>query len=172
MVEVARQRRPGLSLLGHQGEAASRAHQRAEASTKVERRDVTTVEGNIQAAFSGMASASIQHVGRAVDALQGQARVNERNEEAAVANSEFERRPGGPTNHVCVDRVVGERGTRWHPSVVGNGDHAVVRCAHREPVDKPGGVSHSGILLDIRQLDRDRELSPRGSRRSIGQSAD
>jgi hypothetical protein len=50
---------------------------------------------NIQAALSGM-PASIQHVGRAVDAFQGQARFNERNEEAAVANTEFERRPRAP----------------------------------------------------------------------------
>jgi hypothetical protein len=96
-----------------------------------------------------MTPASIQHVGRAVDAFQGQARFNERNEEAAVANTELERRPSGPTNHVCVDRVVGERGTRWHPSVVGDSDHAVIRCAHRQPVDKSGSVTHTGILLGI-----------------------
>ena len=64
MVEVAGQRRPGPSLLGHQGEAASRAHQRAESSTKIERRDVTTVEDNVQAALSDMTSAPIQHLGR------------------------------------------------------------------------------------------------------------
>ena len=113
---------------------------------KVERRDVTTVEDSIHAAFRGMTPAAIQHVGRAVDALQGEARFNERDEEAAVADTELERRPSGPTNHGRVDRVVEERGTRWQPRVVGDGDHAVIRCADRQPVDEPGSVTHAGIL--------------------------
>jgi hypothetical protein len=141
-------------LLEDQREAAGRAHESAVTSREHERSDVTVVEHHVKVAARCMAPAVIEHVRAAVDTLEGQPFLNEREEEPSRANSEFERTTIGMTDHVSVDGVVGKSAARCQPGVVGEGNDTLVRRVDRQPVDEPRGNTHGHILLKRGEVDR------------------
>lgn len=89
MVEVAGQRSQSPRLIVDQTEAARGAHQGAVALFEHKRSNVTAVQNDFEMVCGGMSSASIEHIGRVIDALEGAVPLNERHQESSRADPEL-----------------------------------------------------------------------------------
>lgn len=92
-----------------------------------------------------MVAAALEHVGRAVDALDGEALAEGGQQEPAVAHPELETRAAGPPERLEVHMVVVEDRARRHARVVGEGGDTQVPPAGVEPIDEHLGRTHARV---------------------------